>query len=145
MASSARRFAWKLGRKLYCWGRLDSRNDPAINGEYDLLEQVMALARRPIVLLDVGANRGEWTRRAVSLARARNLELTVHAFEPLSGTRALLEQAVRSLPEVKVEAVALSNSPGTASCYFQRSGAGTSSLHPVSGSQTEAVPLTTRR
>ncbi len=138
-----RELAYRVGRKLYFWARKESQNSPEKNGEYALLTQVLALSAGPATLLDIGANRGEWSRKAVSLARSNGTALTVHAFEPLSGTRAMLAEAVSALPEVKIESLALSNAIGTATFYSQSAGAGTSSLHPVSGSRAEEVTLTT--
>lgn len=138
-----REIAYKAGRKLYGWAREESQNHPARNGEYVLLARVLQQAKAPVTLLDIGANRGEWSRKAVSLARSSHATLKVHAFEPHSGTRAMLDAAVSGLPEVQVESVALSNTAGTASFYSESAGAGTSSLHPVSGSQAESVTLTT--
>jgi FkbM family methyltransferase len=86
---------------------------------------------------------GERSRKAVSLARVKRLDVRVHAFEPLSGTRALLEKAIAEFPEVRVESVALSNAPGKAAFYSESAGAGTSSLHPVSGKRAEDVALVT--
>lgn len=138
-----RNISYRAGRKLYCWARGERPNRPEENGEYALLACVLSRATDPVTFLDVGANRGEWSRRAVSEARARQKALTVHAFEPHSGTRAMLEDAVAALPEVKVEALALSNAAGTASFYSPAAGAGTSSLHPASGDPAEEVTLTT--
>lgn len=138
-----RRVTYKAGRKLYAWARGESANSPESNGEYLLLSQVLEKEMGPVTLLDVGAYRGEWSRKAVSLARSMRITLKVHAFEPLSGTRVLLEKAIAGMPEVRVESVALSNAVGTAAFYSQSAGSGTSSLHPVSGTRAEDVTLTT--
>jgi len=62
-----RSLAWRLGRRLYTWGRGDVPNEPSTNGEYWLLE-VAARAHGPqeAVLLDVGCNMGDWTAFALS-------------------------------------------------------------------------------
>lgn len=138
-----RKIAYKIGRKLYFWARKESPNHPEANGEFVLLSQVLGGDSGAVTLLDVGANRGEWSRKAATLARTNRVGITVHAFEPLSGTRALLEKAAAEFPEVRVESIALSNVPGTAAFYSQSAGAGTSSLHPVSGARAEDVTLTT--
>lgn len=138
-----RSLSYRLGRKLYFWGRRESHNSPDRNGEYALLTRALQSSDGPMTLLDIGANRGEWSRRAVSLARSGSKALVVHAFEPHSGTRTMLEKAVAAMPEIRVEPLALSNETGTASFYSQTAGAGTSSLHPVSGSLEESVRRTT--
>ena len=58
-----RKVLWRLGRKLFTNARGDGQNNPRTNGEYWLLEQVLTESSRPRVLLDVGANIGEWTAR----------------------------------------------------------------------------------
>lgn len=135
--------AYKAGRKIYFWARKESSNNPTVNGEFDLLARVVGLGMGPLTLLDIGANQGEWSRKAVALARAQKMDARVFAFEPLSGTRALLEKAVSDMVEVQIESVALSNAHGAAAFYSQAPGAGTSSLHPVSGARAEEVALTT--
>jgi hypothetical protein len=107
-----RDLCYRTGRRLYCWARRESPNRPETNGEYALLTRVLRLAKGPTTLLDVGANLGEWSRKAVALGRAGEADLAVHAFEPHSGTRAMLAEAVSGLSEIRIESLALSNSAG---------------------------------
>jgi hypothetical protein len=91
-----RDLVWRVGRFFYLGARRELVNDPATNGEYALIKRVFdallnehrlsgaTSAPREIVFIDVGANIGEWTCRA--LAEAENAGLSaitrVHAFEP---------------------------------------------------------------
>lgn len=136
-----RRFAWRVGRKVYCWARSELTNDPDRNGEYWLLRQVLKYAPRKPLLMDVGANRGEWSIHALEKAWALGLEPEIHAFEPSSGTRILLEPRLSG--RAKVWPFALSSAVGDADFFSAGAGAGTSSLSQISGCDVERVPLTT--
>jgi len=50
---------------MYTYARGDGPNDPRTNGEYWLLEHVVKASPGPQVLLDVGANKGDWTAQAL--------------------------------------------------------------------------------
>ena len=139
-----RRIGWRLGRKLYCLARGDLKNYPQINGEYWLLLCVFEYCENAnVLLLDVGANKGDWTMRAIATIKPMNVDLSVIAFEPCTGTRAMLESRVGSFDSVQVSPVALASSEGSAEFYFNKAGAGTNSLSPVSGGLSEQVTITT--
>lgn len=138
-----RNFVYRTGRKLYQWARGETQNSPVMNGEYSLLMDVLSSAKGSIIALDVGANRGEWSRKAVSIARSNELVISIHAFEPLESTRTILQGTVHEIPEIKIEFHALSNVDGTAPFFSETAGAGTSSLHPVSGAKAEDVSTIT--
>jgi hypothetical protein len=130
----ARKLAWRLGRKLYCWARGDLANDRERNGEYWLLERVLSAAPEAGVFMDVGANKGDWTLRALSLADATRKRITVYAFEPSSATRSMLSARLPSTPNVEVLPFALSSVVGRAEFFSNGAGSGTNSLsaHPAS-------------
>ena len=89
-----RSLMWRLGRKMYTCARGDGgANDPRTNGEYWLLERVLKKASGPQVLLDVGANKGNWTARAVELSAGAN-SIHVHAFEPSPATREMPDRPI---------------------------------------------------
>lgn len=142
MPLGIRQVLYRIARKLYCLARYEVANRPESNGEYWLIRQVMRDARPPIVLVDVGANLGHWTRTAAAIAREFDRPLAVFAFEPQSETRKLLAHNTADLPEVKVDSRAMSNYSGAASFYSVQAGAGTNSLHPVSGEREEEVIVT---
>lgn len=143
MLFEVRKVIYRLARKLYCWARYEVANRPESNGEYWLIRQVLNDARPPIVFVDIGANLGHWTRTAVCIARELDRPLVVHSFEPQSETRRLLADNTADLPEVILDSRAMSNCSGIARFYSAQSGAGTNSLHPVSGRREEEVVLTT--
>lgn len=133
---------WRLGRKMYAFARGDGLNDPRTNGEYWLLDRVMASCRQPVVVLDVGANRGDWTAQALRVGLTRD-ELHVHAFEPSVPTRARLAARFETVSRVSVQPFALSDQTGEGNFYNNADNDGTSSLFPVAGAAPEIVQLKT--
>jgi len=130
---------WRLGRKIYALARGDGTNDPSTNGEYWFLQHVLRVA--PLgVILDVGANRGDWTAQALKFA---NAHIHVHAFEPSQATRSMLSGRFRENAAVTVHPYAVSDSVGQATFFCGQDGAGTNSLSAISGKHGEVVPVTT--
>ena len=138
-----RSFIYRLGRHLYAWARGDLPNQPETNGEYWLVKQVLARAGSDAVLLDIGANKGDWTEQVLACARDAALPVHIHAFEPFSATRQMLEARFTTNASVAVHACAMSNRPGAATLYANHAGSGTNSMHPVSGKHQESIAVTT--
>lgn len=141
-STSLRRIFWRLGRKMYTAARGDSQNDPGTNGEYWLLRHVLTLPATTKVLLDVGANKGNWSAKAIEMAGATQA-LNIHAFEPSQATRLMLAARFPDSNAVTVQPYALSDSTGEATFYSEEVGGGTNSLSSSSGSKSEIVKLTT--
>ena len=137
-----RKLMWRLGRKMYTYARGDGQNDPRTNGEYWLLEHVLKASPSPQVLLDVGANKGDWTAQVLGLIQ-ESKELHVHAFEPSLATRLALAVRFAESVAVTVHPQALSETVGEATFYSNEVGAGTNSLSPSSGLNVEIVKLIT--
>lgn len=127
---------------MYTYARGDGLNDPSSNGEYWLLQHALSTATTHGVLLDVGANKGNWAAKALDVSSAL-LVPNIHAFEPSEETRLMLAARFASNSEVMVEPYAVSNSIGEATFYSHEVGGGTNSLSHVSGLKTETVKLTT--
>src|SRR5882724_5332299 len=88
----------RLGRFISNESRFDLRNDMHSNGE-TLIQQVILQelpANRKAVVLDVGANIGEWTEAVVQQSRSLHREIRVHAFEPCIGTLDSLKSRLKS-------------------------------------------------
>jgi FkbM family methyltransferase len=136
-----RQLMWRLGRKMYTYARGDGLNDPHTNGEYQLLEQVLAASQGSRVLLDVGANKGDWSAHALEAGGSSPLH--IHSFEPSMATRKMLTARFASTPAVTVQPFALSETEGEAKFYSNEVGSGTNSLSPASGLNTEVVAQTT--
>jgi FkbM family methyltransferase len=102
------------------WGVLD----PELNGEAKWLRTV---ADRLKYVVDVGANKGEWTELALGAGKLAGALL----FEPALPAIRILGERFSAHPEVEVVEAAAGSSPGSMS-FFEEEGAGeTSSL--VSG------------
>ena len=139
--ATVRRLLWRIGRKLYTYARGEGPNDPRTNGEYWLLQRVLEGSTDARVLLDIGANRGNWTAEALRLGPPGDLH--VHAFEPSLATRSVLTARFAESTAVSVQAFALSDILGEATFYTREDGAGTNSLSPTSGPNAEATRVTT--
>lgn len=137
-----RKLIWRLGRKMYTCARGDFTNNPRTNGEYWLLEHVRRASPHPQVMLDVGANKGDWTAHALKLTQASK-EVHIHAFEPSLATRSMLAARFLESAAVTVQPYALSDASGEARFYSSEDGAGTNSLSPLSGLNVEVVKLIT--
>ena len=94
------------------------------------------------VLLDIGANQGNWTAEALRLVEPAG-RIRVHAFEPSLATRTILTNRFAASPAVSVEPYAVSDSQGEATFYTIEDGAGTNSLSPSSGPHAELTRVVT--
>ncbi len=78
-----RHFIWRLGRKLYCFARNELPLDPQVNGEYLLLSTFLeTCSKDSVTVIDVGANKGEWSLTALAYSKKFNLKGSLHLFEP---------------------------------------------------------------
>ena len=125
------------------WARCDPRNTPATNGEYWLVGKVVDAVGNDALFMDIGANKGDWTRKVLSDAKRRGLSVRVKAFEPSSETRALLSDEFGENPSVEIIGTALSAASGSAEFFSNRTGSGTNSLHSISGDRRETVSIST--
>ncbi|PUE17938.1 FkbM family methyltransferase [Limnohabitans sp. WS1] len=137
-----RNFLWRLGRKIYIFARGDGQNEPRTNGEYWLLKETLKSQSSPSVLLDVGANKGNWSTEALKISTDSH-PIQIHAFEPSLATRLLLIGRFHGSNAVTVQPYALSDSIGEATFYSEEEGGGTNSLSPVSGRTAENVQVNT--
>ena len=134
--------AWRLGRALYMRARGEkSTNAISQNGEAALILRVIASAdpQRTPILLDVGANLGEWTESALAEARAAARGIKVHVFEPTPVAAERLQRLFADRMEAVVHSIALSDRSGTAQFAVYGETAGTNSLEL----QSDLVPLYT--
>jgi FkbM family methyltransferase len=136
VAVLGRRRMWRLGRAIYRVARNDVDNDPARNGERWLQAQVLEIFHDEprMVVLDVGANVGGWTRMLLDqVPPARAEALDVYAFEPVRSTFQTLQERLGGHPRsgrVHPVAVALSDADGSVEMYEVEPNGTTNSLHP---------------
>lgn len=116
-----RQIAWRGGRALYMFARGDYANNPRTNGEYAILERLMGSLSKTgsdhkTVLIDIGANIGEWTRNVLDIGNRLGIsELEVHIFEPVPSTFDAMKSNIISHPSgscVRMNRMALSASEG---------------------------------
>lgn len=145
-----RRRMWRLGRALYRVARNDVDNDPSRNGERWLQATVLDLFRDEprVVVFDVGANVGGWTRMLLDQAPAtRAGALDVYAFEPVRSTMETFRQRMGGHPRfarVHPVAAALSDADGTVEMYEVEPNGTTNSLHPDPFRPTRRVEIETQ-
>lgn len=143
--SYLRSITWRLGRRLYTLARRDSGNDPRSNGEYWLIDTVLQSksGNRPMALVDVGANTGEWTAYSAHALLHAKLAGFIHAFEPAGLTFSYLKDRFKLEKMINLNHLALSDITGEADFYIVGELAGTNSLHFADSHQTEPVRLAT--
>lgn len=139
------RLFYRLGRRLYMRARGEERcGDIARNGEARLQRCVIdnAPADGKLMVLDIGANQGEWTENfldGLPATRRSPDQVTLHAFEPVPATAAMLRDRITRLPGndvLQVHQLAMSDAPGQADIGVFADGAGTNSLHYLADSRT---------
>jgi FkbM family methyltransferase len=146
--TAGRRHVVRAARFIYRQACLDVPNDPLTNGERELQRWILGSwpTGRPIRVIDVGANVGEWSAAMLANAREadRLADLDLHAFEPSGYTFTRLTQALAGQP-VRLQRAALSERAGSAPLYIAAPGAGVNSLHEAAAGTHEAelVPVTT--
>jgi FkbM family methyltransferase len=135
---SLRRATWRGGRALYMFARGDFANNPRTNGEYVILERLITSLRKigsghRTVLLDIGANIGDWTRNVLEVASQLGIsEIEVHAFEPVPSTFEQLKSSTMSYSSrgiVRVSQLALSAAKGAGEMHVFGDLEGTNSIY----------------
>lgn len=133
-------------------GRQDMRNDIATNGEILVQKVILNSAKNAeIIVIDCGANTGQWSAQLVSTARSLNVKscLKVFCFEPSLYTFKNLSAALKDLQSETVNLTAiqkaLSSDTGHISLKIVHDGAGTNSIVGVPGGymSEELVAVTT--
>jgi FkbM family methyltransferase len=128
-----RRLARRGGGRLF---RLAENNDETRfdhNGERWLLHAVLAAHVRerrcePAVIMDVGANTGDYTRAVLELATAVGAEVDAHLFEPSPQCQARLRAAFGDVRATHLVASAVGEVAGEATLHHGRSGSSHASL-----------------
>lgn len=123
-----------------CWARREALASPYANGEYWLLEQLIAADSTKVpIFFDIGANKGNWSERAASLLKHNNISGHVYAFEPTSSTFAYLSDRFKGSELVSANRIALSDQSGEREFFVVGELAGTNSLLRIDGATTESV------
>ncbi len=133
----------RASRLLLDYSRRDIPDQMSNNGEWMVQDVILASSEaNALVVIDVGANVGEWSRRILSAASDRGKAIQVHAFEPASST---FDQLVSSLlPEFEGSFVpvqcAASDHSGRGTLFKVHELAGSNSMHGIAGSTDGLSP-----
>lgn len=139
-----RKLAWKVGRRLYLWARHDTSNNPINNGEYWLIEKLLNQPGEIPILMDVGANKGDWTAKVVETMDCLAKAGKVFAFEPTKSTFEFLsERFMEEDDKVETHNIALSKSSGEQEFFVVGELAGTNSFAKIDGATVEKVKTQT--
>ena len=119
------------------------------NGEEEVLREVRDMIGSAMpVLFDVGANKGEFTRRILEAWKGKDFQL--YAFEPSEKTFELLRQSVKETENVHLVNLGMGEKEGKVELFYDRQGSGLASIYPrdlsyhnIDFSHHEAVELTT--
>lgn len=143
-----RRTLVRGSRFLLDYARRDLPNRLGPNGEWMVQDVVLDSAgEEPLVIFDVGANVGAWSKRLLVVARERAVQVMVHAFEPSEATYTRLVDDLNTDFATDFIAVhaAASDRSGRATLYKVHELAGSNSLHGLAGTTdgmaTEPVEL----
>jgi len=97
-------------------------------GAGTIMEEVTAcvslLTVKPFIFIDVGAHVGDYTKEILR----RYPNINAFLFEPQSANKSILENAYSKMPNVKINACALSNTDGKQSLYYDKVGSVLASL-----------------
>lgn len=138
-------FVWRLGRSVYMYARGEERyGDIGRNGEAFLQSCVLknGLVDETLVIMDIGANQGEWTEsflRLLSVERRNPDYVNLHTFEPVPSTATMLQNRISKLPGkdiVQHHELAMSEGPGHAEIGVFAAGLGTNSIHHEADART---------
>ena len=137
----------RYGNFLSRAGRLDFPNGLKNNGE--LLVQRVALSgsvENPIIIVDCGANIGEWTNKLCKQAATKNdfRNIEIYSFEPSKFTYKKLLMTVKNIDvneNIKISPIntALSSNCGEGQLSIAHPGAGTNSLIQTRTADTDSI------
>ena len=119
------------------------------NGESEMLERIKGMLQTDSPqLFDVGANKGEFTKRITEVWQGKTYQLYV--FEPSQKTFALLQNSMPKSPSVQLINKGMGEKPGKVELYYDREGSGLASVYPrdlsyhnIKFTDHETIELTT--
>jgi FkbM family methyltransferase len=152
LAAWTRHFAWRFGRRLYSAARGEPhRNDIHSNGESYVQRRVLAgSADASLNIVDIGANKGDWTTALADSVRAVGRAagtVTVDLFEPVPATAERLEWIVRPIEKdltCRIHRLAMSDKSGRGRIAIMSDTGGTNTLHAPVGHAGRYVEIETR-
>ena len=146
MNTSVRQFLWRASRIVYTLSRGEKENDPRRNGEYRLIDEVLKGASSNsahVNLIDVGANKGDWSATVTTKAKSSGTLVNLHLFEPAPDTLHHLETRFKNNKAIFIKPFAVSDVAGSALFYYSEGLKGTNSLSPLNNASELKVTVTT--
>ena len=105
---------------------IGSAADATSSGERTLLERLAAAESDGCVVVDVGANQGQFVQQVLDAFAQRTVQ--IHAFEPSEQSFQVLRDRVGSSPSIRLNRLALGRQVGTARLYSDAPGSGLASM-----------------
>lgn len=99
------------------------------NGERNFILNVVSKLSKQLVIFDVGANIGEYTRTLVDLLDKCKVEYKIHLFEPSQVTFGTLTNYLQNLHHLIFNKVGISDVEGDNNIYYDNEQSGLSSLY----------------
>ena len=96
------------------------------SGEAAILQDISQLGKLPLVIFDVGANKGQFLHLA--LQKNSSVSMEVHCFEPSKAAFDILTKSFGNCANVFLNNFALAASENTASLYYDKPASGLASL-----------------
>jgi FkbM family methyltransferase len=122
---------WLLDKtvKLAQYGQgIGAAGKPGTRVDRAVLRHVKRPGEKPLVIFDVGANRGDYMQLA--LAQFANLPVMIHAFEPSTAAFSELSRRFASRNEIALNNVALGSEMSERTLYSDMAGSELASLYP---------------
>lgn len=113
------------------FNRIENNNNANFfkNGEERFLNDYFATLSGPVTLLDIGGNIGEYSEIIVSQCHNRNINYSLHIFEPTQSCFSLLEKKFKSNKRVHLNNIGASDSITSAYIYYDAEESGFASLY----------------
>jgi hypothetical protein len=64
------------------WSRHDQMNSAEMNGEYAVLQSFLIMKSGSKMFFDIGANKGEWSIKALEISKQLGVNIQIYLFEP---------------------------------------------------------------
>lgn len=115
--------------------------DSETNGEIAILKKTILSSISPVIVFDVGANKGDYTESALKLANFHQIEIEIHVFEPQVFNFNLLKNKFGHLKNVHLNNIALSDKEGDITIYKESEGSALGSLYKRNFFKEMGVPI----
>lgn len=119
-------------QKLYFWAlegmNIGTGSEAETSGEINVLDFVKKLDANPLVLFDVGANVGNYTKLLLKYIGGAGIDVVIHCFEVSKNTFKALEQNLCD-DRVVLNNIGLSNERAEATLYCDKDNSGMASLY----------------